>query len=68
VLYGTSQSSSRVIGEPAAAALIESAPPDEKPSTAAEPPAAPSTAFRSSISRSTAYGAVSPLSPLPRRS
>jgi hypothetical protein len=38
------------------------------PNTNADPPAAPIIAAISSISRSTAYGAVSVLSPRPRRS
>jgi hypothetical protein len=42
--------------------------PEEWPNKAADPPAAVISAARSSISRSTAYGAVSPLSPRPRRS
>jgi hypothetical protein len=42
--------------------------PDEWPNTAADPPACAISAAISSISRSTAYGAASPLSPRPRRS
>lgn len=41
--------------------------PQELPNSEADPPAASMTASRSSYSRSTAYGAVSPLSPRPRR-
>ncbi len=53
---------------PSAAARSTSAPPEETPNSAASPPTASSSAARSSTSRSTAYGAVSPLSPRPRRS
>src|SRR6266700_962827 len=42
--------------------------PEEIPYTYAEPPASSISAWRSSTSRSTANGAVSPLSPRPRRS
>lgn len=42
--------------------------PEERAYTGAVPPASAMSAARFSISRSTAYGAVSPLSPQPRRS
>src|SRR5947207_2196610 len=51
-----------------AAASRARAAPEEIAYTNADPPASRITASRSSISRSTAYGAVSPLSPRPRRS
>src|SRR5207249_1307054 len=53
---------------PLAAASRASAAPDEMAYTNADPPASRIKASRSSISRSTAYGAVSPLSPRARRS
>jgi hypothetical protein len=66
--YGVSKVDRLVMGRPAAAARLASAPPDDCPWTPAEPPFALITAAMSSISRSTAYGVVSPLSPRPRRS
>jgi hypothetical protein len=58
------------MGSPAATARSSSAPPEETPCayTGASGLTAAMTAARSSISRSTANGAVSPLSPRPRRS
>ena len=56
------------MGTPAAAAARARLPPEEYPNTAALPPATSITAARSSISRSIAYGAVSPLRPRARRS
>ena len=47
------------------AASSESAAPDDSPITNAEPPASRSSASMSSISRSSAQGAVSPLSATP---
>nr|WP_223263512.1 hypothetical protein [Rhodococcus sp. MTM3W5.2] len=55
-------------GNPAAAASRARIAPDERPNRPADPPTSSIRAARSSISRSTAYGAVSPLSPRPRRS
>ncbi|MDQ1008155.1 hypothetical protein QFZ82_002640 [Streptomyces sp. V4I23] len=57
-----------VIGSPSDAARSASAAPEGMPWTRALPPACAITAVRSSTSRSTAYGAVSPLLPRPRRS
>lgn len=56
------------LGTPLAAASTARAAPEEMPYTYAEPPAASISASRSSTSRAAAYGAVSPLSPRPRRS
>jgi hypothetical protein len=53
---------------PRAAASRASAAPEDMPNMAAVPPAAAMSAARSSTSRLTAYGAVSLLSPRPRRS
>ena len=67
-MNGGSYSASLGIARPAAAARSESTAPDEWPDTNADPPSAAIKAAMSSISRSTAYGCVSPLSPRPRRS
>src|SRR5918992_5774303 len=68
MLYGTSYTASLSIERPAAAASSARPPPDEAPNTWADPPASAMSASRSSTSRSTAYGGVSPLSPRPHRS
>ena len=61
---GGSYSSSFGTARPRAAALRERTAPEEWPNTNAEPPASTASAWMSSTSRSTAYGALSPLSPL----
>src|SRR5829696_4651517 len=65
---GGSCSASLAMGGPWAAACRARPAPEEWPYTDALPPAWAMRAPMSSISRSTAYGAVSPLSPRPRRS
>ena len=67
-MNGGSYSTSLVMPGVAAAASSASTAPDEWPSAYAVPPASSTSAWRSSTSRSTAYGGVSPLSPRPRRS
>ena len=68
-MYGGSQSATFVtLPGSARAASNASAAPDDVPYRNAVPPAASITAAMSSISRSIAYGSVSPLSPRPRRS
>src|SRR5215208_8526662 len=62
------RTNAKVGGRPAAPARRARAEPDEWAYTHAVPPASAISAPMSSISRSTAYGVVSPLSPLPRRS
>ncbi len=66
--YGVSYTATWRTGSPLAAARSASAPPEETPYSAASPPTASISAARSSTSRSTAYGGVSPLAPRPRRS
>ncbi|HEU5386964.1 MAG TPA: hypothetical protein VFV73_13765 [Streptosporangiaceae bacterium] len=58
--YGGSHRASRVMAWSRTAARRASPAPDDPPGTAAWPPASAMTAARSSISRSTAYGLVSP--------
>jgi hypothetical protein len=63
-----SHNASLETGSPRAAASRAMLPVPEMPIRAAAPPASAITAARSSYSRSTEYGGVSPLSPRPRRS
>jgi hypothetical protein len=65
--YGTSYTATLSTATPAAAASSASAPPEETPYRCADPPASATSAPRSSTSRSSAYGWVSPLWPQPRR-
>jgi hypothetical protein len=65
---GGSNTVSFSMASPLAAACRASSAPEENPYTSADPPAWSITAARSSASRSTAYGPVSPLRPRPRRS
>src|SRR5918994_5629643 len=67
-MNGGSTSTRPRIGTPRATASAANTAPDETPRAYAWPPTAVTTAARSSISRSTAYGNTSPLSPRPRRS
>src|SRR5215210_7933126 len=67
-MNGGSHNASFVMASPLAAASRARAAPEDVPYTDADPPASLMRASISSISRSTAYGAVSPLSPRPRRS
>lgn len=66
--YGVSYTATWRTGSPLAAARSASAPPEETPYSPASPPVASISAARSSTSRSTEYGGVSPLAPRPRRS
>jgi hypothetical protein len=60
----------RQLGDPRPLAAASSArtAPEDRPQMCAEPPASAITISRSSTSEATVYGAVSPLSPRPRRS
>ena len=62
-MYGGSYTASLVMGSPRAAASRASTAPEECPKTKGAPPTCLISASRSSISRSTAYGRVSPLAP-----
>jgi hypothetical protein len=67
-MNGASYTATRSTPIPAPAARNASAPPEEKPNSAARPPTAAISAAMSSISRSTAKVPASLLSLRPRRS